>query len=435
MKEMISVIGLGRLGLPFLLSFASEGYKVVGVDIDENKISKLHSKNTYLFEPEVIESVKKYEHNITVTTDYKLAITTTSITFIAVQTPSKTDGSFSLKYILQACREIGKILKTKKSKHTIVITSTVSPVSMKVIQRELEKYSNKKVGIDIGLCYSPEFIALGQVIEDVKNPDFILIGESDKETGNIITRVRKSICKNNPKVLRTNFINAEIAKLSLNTYLTTKMSFANMIARMCEQIPGADAQTVSDIIGTDERVGKKYLVGSVAYGGPCFPRDNRALSEYLDRIGLSISLPEVIDDFNKEQNNYLFDLIVKYAKKNDVIGILGLTYKPDTDIVEESPGKIVAQKLLKKEYKVITYDPAYKKGFQNDSKKLHVVSTIEEVIEKSSVVVIATPWKEFQSIPVDSWKNCKFVIDCWRILKTIPTEPIRYIPFGIYIEK
>jgi UDPglucose 6-dehydrogenase len=360
MKDTLSVVGLGRLGLPFLLSFAAKGYKMIGLDIDKNKIDKIQKNQTYLFEPEIKDLIKKYKKNITVTTEFKSAIESSSITFIVVQTPSMKNGNFSLKHIQEACNQIGKILKTKKERHTVVITSTISPGSMIKIQDELEKMSKKKVGIDIGLCYAPEFIALGQVIGDIRKPNFILIGESDKNTGKTLAKIRKSISTNNPELLRTNFINAEIAKLALNTYITTKMSFANMIARICEQSPGADAREVSNIVGSDSRVGKEYLVGSIAYGGPCFPRDNKALSGYLESINLKIQLPKAIDDFNENQNDYLYSLIKKFAKKTDVIGILGLTYKPNTNVADQSPGKLLAEMLLKSKYNVIGYDPAYK---------------------------------------------------------------------------
>src|SRR5262249_2828965 len=156
-------------------------------------------------------------------------------------------------------------------------TSTVMPGSTGgEIQAELERASGRKIGPDLGLAYNPEFIALGTVVRDMLRPDFILIGESDKQTGDLLEAIYERSCDNDPAIRRMSFVNAELTKISVNTYVTTKISYANMLAEMCDRLPGADVDVVSAAVGSDSRIGSKYIKGAIGYGGPCFPRDNKA---------------------------------------------------------------------------------------------------------------------------------------------------------------
>src|ERR1700674_483926 len=279
MVQSISVVGLGKLGSPLAACFAARGFDVHAVDADTQKIEALNRGIPPVHEPGLAELLRESQSRLKASQDTEKAVRDTGATFIVVGTPSKPDGGFSLRYVLPVCEAIGRVLSTKRDFHLVVLTSTVMPGSTggEVIA-SLESASGKECGRDFGLCYSPEFIALGTVIRDFYYPDFLLIGESDARSGEMLSDIYKRTCKNSPRVARMNFINAEITKLALNTYITTKISYANMLARLCEKLPGADASIATDALGLDSRIGPKYLKGAVSYGGPWFPRDNRAFA-------------------------------------------------------------------------------------------------------------------------------------------------------------
>src|ERR1700683_3391894 len=242
MLKSISVIGLGKLGSPMSACVAARGFHVTSVDVDAQKVESINQGFAPVLEPGLAELLKESEGRLSATTDIDAAIRRSDATFIIVNTPSEAGGGFSLRYVLPTMEAIGKTLRTKKGFHLVVLTSTVMPGSTGGdVKDTLERASGKTCGIHFGLCYSPEFIALGSVIHDFYFPDFLLIGESDKHSGEILTEIYKQTCKNTPFVARMNFINAEITKLAVNTYITTKISYANMIARLCERLPEADA--------------------------------------------------------------------------------------------------------------------------------------------------------------------------------------------------
>jgi UDPglucose 6-dehydrogenase len=305
------------------------------------------------------------------------------------------------------------------------------------IKAALERASGKQCGVGFGLCYSPEFIALGTVIRDFYNPDFLLIGESDARSGDILSDIYKRNCKNKPAIARMNWINAEITKLAVNTYITTKISYANMLARLCEKLPDADANVVTDALGLDTRIGPKYLKGAVSYGGPCFPRDNRALAALAARVGASSGLAEATDIFNRAQIKSLAELVKSHFSGRRSIGILGLTYKPDTDVVIESFGLLLAQELSRSNLPVVVYDPsANSERALGSSESVQVASSAVDCIAQSDVVILATPWREFRELPASAWvrssqEEPRVVIDCWRALSHLESnKDLRYIKLG-----
>lgn len=435
----ISVIGLGKLGTPFALAFASSGFEVSCLDVNKSTIKDLQSGRCSLYEKDVNQLLKKNKKRLHFPSSYDDMVDQSDLIFIIVPTPSEKNGSFSLKYILQVLNDLGLALQKKKRRHTIVITSTVSPQSMEKIALELEKTTKKKIGKELGLCYSPEFIALGNVIQNLINPDVILIGESDRESGDLLEKIRTAICKNKPGIIRTNWINAEISKIALNTYVTMKISFANMIARVCEQVSGADSNIVNGAVGSDSRVGTKYLKGGLGFGGPCFPRDNAALAEFITSLNQSAEIPESVQSFNRKQVDYTSQLIKKHiSNKNKAVGILGLSYKPETDVIEESQGILLAQKLISKGYKVQAYDPAAMKNATKIIPTAEYVKSIGECVEKSDVIVVATEWKQFISF---DWKNVKSkshktIIDCWGCLNEgdFKSGNMTHIRLGFYLK-
>jgi UDPglucose 6-dehydrogenase len=417
----ISVIGLGKLGAPMAAAMAAKGLTVIGVDADPAKVEAIRQGRPPVFEPDLAERIREAGSRLTSTSDLAQAIASTDITFIVVATPSEPSGGFSLRYVLPVCEEIGAVLARKRQSHVVAITSTVMPgMTGGPIREALERASGKRAGHDFGLCYGPEFIALGSVIRDFLNPDFLLIGESDPDAGARLEELYHRVCENRPVVARMNFVNAEIAKLSVNTYVTTKISFANMLARICERLPGADVDVVTRALGLDSRIGGKYLKGAVSYGGPCFPRDNLALAALATALGAPADLAQATHRFNRAQISALADRVIECLSAGQTAGILGLTYKPETDVVEEAAGLLLAQELAARGVALVAYDP---QGARHAASILgpgvRMANSAEECIAEAAVVVVATPWPEFARIPAERWERSgapRVVLDCWRVL-------------------
>jgi UDPglucose 6-dehydrogenase len=436
-KATLSIIGLGKLGAPMAACLAAKGFPVIGVDVDARKVEALNRAQAPVFEPGLTELLQVAKTRLKATQDIPTAVLNSEVTFVVVPTPSETDGSFSLRYVLQACEGIADALQKKSLWHLVVITSTISPGSMdNFIRPLLEERSGKRSGIDFGLCYNPEFIALGSVIRDFLNPDFVLIGESDERSGQVLEGIYRQVCENNPPIVRMNFINAELTKLAVNTFVTTKISFANMLARICEKLPGADVDVVTKALGLDSRIGTKYLKGAVSYGGPCFPRDNLALIATAQKVGAPADIAEATDRFNRWQIKWLADFVQEHLPEGGVVGILGLAYKPGTDVVEESVGLLLARELVDRRVRVIAYDPA---GVENARQVLRdgvvFVNSPQSCIESSDVVVVATPWKDFLALPKETWQRHsppRIVIDCWRLLEHLDgADGVKRISLGV----
>lgn len=432
----ISVIGLGKLGLPLSASIASRGYGVIGVDINKRTVDDLNLGRTSLNEPHLLDLIRKYKKNISATEDLRNAVLNTEITFIITPTPSMANGYFSLKFVTPVVKEIAKALKVKKSYHLVVLSSTVMPDSTDKIKMLLEKYSGKKCSKDFGLCYNPEFIALGSVIYNLLNPDFILIGESDKKAGQIIEKFYKRFCDNKPKFARMNFVNAELTKISVNTFVTTKISYANMLCEICEKLPGGNVDVVTSALGLDSRIGPKYLKGGPPFGGPCFPRDNVAFISLTKTMKSNFQIPLATHRTNLRQTERMVKKILESVKAKTTVGILGLAYKPFTDVTEESFGLALAQTLIEKNIKVNLHDPAALENARSIfGNSANFEDEIKSCIEKSQVLVIATDWPDYRNIK-KSWfgKGHKILIDPWRIIESesLPKN-VSYQPFGISI--
>jgi len=342
------------------------------------------------------------------------------MSIIIVATPSKKDGSLSSKYVLSACQRLGESLKKKYNYLLVTISSTVMPRTTELkVKPILEHFSKKRYGEDFGLCYVPEFLALGKAVNDLINPSFILIGECDEKAGDIVELFYKKLCLSKPKILRTNPVNAEIAKIALNNYITTKISFANTIAEVCEKIPGADADIVTSALGLDYRVNPHYLKGRLNFAGTCFPRDQKAFQYLAKSLGCQSYLAKAVDKVNDRQCPRIVSMIMRYKPKK--VAILGLTFKPNTDVTTESPGLKIKDILEQSGILVVAYDP--------------VISTGLKKLKDADLVVITTPWEIFKKIPSFVIEN-KIVIDCWRIL---PQELIKkakkYIVIGKYAEE
>jgi UDPglucose 6-dehydrogenase len=303
------------------------------------------------------------------------------------------------------------------------------------VRQALEDASGKTVGLDFGLCYSPEFIALGSVIRDFLDPDFLLIGESDERAGSTLADIYRKVVNNDAPVARLNFVNAELAKISVNTFVTTKIAFANMLARICERLPDASVDQVTSALGLDTRIGAKYLRGAISYGGPCFPRDNQALASLARSLDAPAYVAEATDATNRDGIEQLARMAIERLREGGTIGVLGLSYKPNTDVVEEAPGLLLAGALADLGIDVIAADPA---GVVNAGPvlgdRVRLTHSADECVVAADVVVITTAWQEFASIPVDTFgtgDHRKTIIDCWRILDEVSLSQVAdYVPLG-----
>jgi UDPglucose 6-dehydrogenase len=436
MVKGISVIGLGKLGSPMAAAMASQGLRVIGVDADEKKVRAINERRAPVFEPGLPQMLHSAGDRLTATQNIEEAVRATQVTFIVVATPSEPHGGFSLRYVLPVCEAIGRALRTKSEFHVICLTSTVLPgMTGGPVRETLEHASGKQVGRDFGVCYSPEFIALGSVIRDFLNPDFLLIGESDPISGAVLASLYQQVCQNGPAVARMNFVNAELAKLAVNTYITTKISFANMLARICERLPNSNVDVVTKAIGLDSRIGGKYLKGAISYGGPCFPRDNLALTFLAQELGAPADIAEATHRFNSTQVPWLADLVQQNTAPGETIGILGLTYKPDTDVVEQAAGMLLAQELAGRDIPVVVFDPSGPRSVCAQlGNQVRFATSAKECIALSGVVVLATPWPEFISIPAVEWTRHgppRTVLDCWRAFPHLRTaDGVRYVSLG-----
>jgi UDPglucose 6-dehydrogenase len=423
----ISVIGLGKLGSPLAACFAAKGFTTVAVDRNVTYVEAVNAGSAPVYEPQLAEMIAEGRSCLTATTDLAHAVAGTDATFVIVPTPSEEDGRFSLRFVLDAMRTIGEALHAKDAYHLVVLTSTVMPGSTGgPVRAALEEASGKRVGLDFGLCYSPEFIALGSVIRDLRNPDFLLIGESDERAGEILAGIYRDFVDNDPPVARLNFVNAELAKLSVNAFVTTKIAFANSLARICERLPGASVDAVTSALGLDSRIGARYLRGAIPYGGPCFPRDNKAFTSLARELDMPAFVAEATDMFNRDGVDRLAQLAIDFLPDGGIVAVLGLSYKPNTNVVEESPGLLLAQALDRLGVQVVVFDPAAAANAAKDlPERVRFADSANEAVRLADVIVLATAWQEFAALEpsVFDREPTRVVIDCWRQLPREEFEP------------
>lgn len=436
-ENRISVIGLGKLGIPLAAACASKGMSVIGVELDRSKVEMINAGKAPVFEPGLQEMMTAHRSRLRATSDFREAVLGSSISFLIVPTPSDERGAFSLKFINQAAEEIGRALREKKEEHLIVVTSTVLPGSTEYsIIPTIEKASGKRCGQGFRVCYNPEFIALGSVIKDLLNPDFVLIGQSDETAGKQLEAWYASFTSNRAPVARMNLVNAELTKISINTYVTTKITFANMLATICEELPGGDIDAVTNAIGMDSRIGKRYLTGALGYGGPCFPRDNRALSFLAEAIGSSAPLAHATDEANRAMVSRQCERVVGNLPAGSTVAVLGLAYKPDTNVIDESQSISLAKQLAANGNRVIVFDPhAMETARAALQGNVIYASSIADALKNADAVVIMNPCAEFKALEAKDFPrrpSPMLVVDCWRILsaKLRSCDWIRYAPLG-----
>jgi len=417
------MVGLGKLGCTMMACFAHRGWDVIGTDINPEYVLSVNEGKSPIYEPGVAGLLKAHKEKISATSDPVEAALKSDVSFIIVPTPTVEDGSFTTKYVFEAAKGVAPAIKKKSSYHLVVVTSTVMPGETDKVRQLIEDISEKRCGPDFGVVYNPDFIALGSVIENFLNPDMILIGESDEKAGKIIEDIHRALVLNEPETHRMNFWNAELAKIGLNSYCTLKITFANIIGEICERLPGGDAHAVTQAIGADSRVGKKYFKPGLGYSGPCFPRDQRAFSHAARSAGVRAILSEATDLINDYQKNgRTSEKVIENLKKGfDKISILGLTYKENTTLVEESPSLSLIKNLDAGGFKISVYDPAGMEEAQkelSDCKNVTYHSSAIDCIKDACLCFVATPWGEFRNLTEDDFKTNMMdpvVIDAWNL--------------------
>jgi UDPglucose 6-dehydrogenase len=290
-------------------------------------------------------------------------------------------------------RELGRARAQKQGYHTVVLTSTVLPGASRYgLLPILERSSGKRCGEGFGFCYSPEFVALGNVINDFLSPDFLLIGEYDQRSGDHLEAHYRDIVDNGARAARMSLENAELAKISVNAYVTTKITFANMLAEICDRMPGGDVDVVSNAIGLDTRIGRKYLTGALGYGGPCFPRDNVALGFLASALGAPADLPGIVDRLNRGIAERAVRGLIDTVHAGATIAVLGLSYKPRSHVVQESQAIQIVRALVDRKYRVVAFDPlAGHEANQELGGRALVLDSIEACLQSAEVVLIANP--------------------------------------------
>ena len=417
----ISVVGLGKVGVPLVAVLAAGGYEVVGIDLSPAVVERINAGISPIQEPEVQPLLTAHHARISATVDWAGAIAGTQVTFIIVPTPSGEDGGFRNDHILDAVNRLGAALAEKDSYHLVVVNSTVMPGSMDgPIKSALEASSGRLAGRDFGLCYNPEFIALGSVISGLVHPDYVLVGELDKRSGDVLEGLYATMLGDAIPIVRMNLVNAELTKISVNAFLTTKISFANVLSEICAGIAGADVDVVTRAVGRDQRIGPEYLRGATAYGGPCFPRDTVAFNVMAQGVGVRANLAEATDAVNARQTTRLAGIVARGVEAGGRIAVLGLAYKPDTPVIERSVGIELAATLARSGYAVTVHDPlALEPARRVLGNSVSYASSARDAVTGSSATVIATAWPEYAGLR-PAWfagRERAAIIDCWRILE------------------
>ena len=432
-----SIVGLGKLGASMAAAIASRGFDVIGVDINQHAVDALNAGRAPVQETGLDELVAANRCRLRATTSHRDAVLKSDVTFVIVPTPSDASGAFSLQYAAWAFGEIGAALAEKDAYHLVVLTSTVLPGATRHgLLPVLEQRSGKRCGVDFGLCYGPEFIALGSVIRDFLNPDFTLVGEFDQPSGQRLEDAYAAIMPNRPPCQRMTLENAELAKISVNAYVTTKIAFANMLADLCERIPGGDVDAVSQALGLDARIGRKYLTGALGYGGPCFPRDNVALSYIAQALGTRADLAETTDRVNRSLAGAVLDRIGVSIPRGTTVAILGLAYKPFSHVIEESQGVFLAKALSSHGARVVAHDPLGGAAAALELKDhALVLDSLQECLNQASITIVTTPDPAYQALGPDHFTaggKSATVVDCWRLLKAkLANHPrVTYVAIG-----
>jgi UDPglucose 6-dehydrogenase len=427
----VSIFGLGKVGYSLAACLGGAGNTVVGCDPLADVVDAINARRHNTAEPGVAERIAQLDQSrLRATTSPEDAVLNSDTSIVIVPTPSNVLGGFSLKYVLRVCEQIGAALRRKSDEHVISIASTVLPgASEHLVIPALEAASGRCVGDGLGYCYNPWFIALGEVVKGMETPDYALIGEADRKSGDRIEALHQSMIRNDAPVVRMKLIEAEIAKIACNTHETMRVSFANMLFSLCAEVPGADVDKITGALSY--RMGQRFFKGAVPYGGPCWPRDNRALAVFMDAVGVPSLMPRTIDQINAEHGQYLLRKVLSATKAGEAVGLLGLSYKPGTPVIERSFGIDLAGWLAAEGRRVIGWDPmAMEEARKVLDRGVVYARSAEECLTQSSVAIVVNPMREFATVDWSAAAKTR-VLDPWRCLAPAAVHKIgTYVALG-----
>ena len=402
----IGIVGLGYMGSITAVALAEAGYEVVGIDIDSSKIESLSKSEPAIYEPNLKELLSKHVKMLSFYTDYN-KLSDVGMTFVVVPTPTK-DNKIYLKYVEEAVNSIKEVNKGT----IIIIKSTVLPGTA----RELMNATGMRI------ISNPEFTKEGTAIYDTLHPDRIVIGGSDRDA---MDAVKNLWSFTNSPVIETTNENAEMIKYASNSFLAVKISFINEIANLCEKIPSCDVQVIAKGMGLDKRIAPYFLSAGIGFGGSCFPKDTRAFVSFARGIGEDLSIINDAVIVNENRVKRVFDILNQNFKDNKPstqVGILGLTFKANTDDTRESQAIKLISLLKHDGYKVNVYDPMAKENLEG----VTWFESAYECAKNSDAVVVATEWEEFKDLVITN----KMTIDMKRILN--PSKVNNLITVGVY---
>lgn len=406
----ISIIGTGYVGSVTGVCFAEMGHQIYFVDIDQTKLDAINSGKNPIFEPDLDDLLMKNRKKISTTTDISEAVNTTDLTMICVGTPQKTDGSSDLRYITDVAHAIGKALARHKKYQTIIVKSTVLPgTTTNVVQPILEQESGKEVTVNFGIGSNPEFLKEGSAVKDFFHTDRIVIGANDPKTKEILDDLYKPL---HAPIFTTDIKTAEMIKYVSNAFLATKISFSNEIGNLCK-MNEIDSYEVFRGVGMDSRINPHFFRSGIGFGGSCFPKDIQALISFAESQGIETKILKAVLKTNDDQPQKLIALLKKHISiRGKKIGILGLSFKPDTDDIRESRAIPVVLSLLEEGAKILAYDPMAMPGFVKIFPQISYAKSSEEVLETDALIII-TEWSEFFDL---DYKE-KIVIDGRKVKK------------------
>lgn len=399
-KQVLSVIGLGYVGLTTALGFGLRGHKILGVDSDADKVAKVSRRISPIHEEGLSEALQKVD--LAVSTDYR-GILASDITFLCINTPCLRDGSIDVEPLERLSRQLAALLNQKGSYHLVAVRSTFAPgTTERAILPSLGKLPN------VGVCVNPEFLREGKALCDFMNPSRIVIGEADKRAGDVLYQLYQGFGR---PIVRKGIRAAEMIKCASNAFLATKISFINEIGNLCKHL-GIDVYDVVEGMSYDERIGDKFLDAGIGFGGSCLCKDTRLLTSKASTNGYYPQLLHGILAVNDNQPLRMIELLKRHLPlPGKTIGLLGLAFKPGTDDVRESRAIIIAEALLREKAKVRAYDPCAMPNFRRLFPQIEYVGPDEAL--KSDAILIVTEWEEFEKLDYRG----KIVVDGRRVSK------------------
>ncbi len=396
----VVVVGTGYVGLVTGTCFAEVGIQVTCVDIDQQKIERLKKGILPIYEPGLEELVERNTEagRLNFSTNLSESIQQASVVFIAVGTPPGEDGSADLKYVLGVAREIGEHM----NEYCVVVTKSTVPVttSHKVKETVQEALNKRNANIPFDVASNPEFLKEGAAVEDFLKPDRIVVGVESKKAEDFMRKLYKPFLLNGHPIIFMDIASAEMTKYAANAMLATKISFMNDIANLCELV-GADVNWVRKGIGSDPRIGNKFIYPGIGYGGSCFPKDVKALVKTGLEYGHHLRILQAVEDVNDDQKTVLFHKINKHFNQElagKKIALWGLSFKPKTDDMREAPSLVLIEKLLAAGATVTAYDPvAMHETEKVIGNKITYAKAQYEALDGADALVLATEWPEFRS--------------------------------------